>query len=281
MGIVDSITGWLHDVREAHRERQRARRRRREAGVRPGQKVRDGVGDDLLRVVNISDTRSHEYTVNGTALPDYGKNTTLDFETDVVVECQRPGSDDVTAYPASRIVPLEITIGEYARDRFTGDVLTVNRIRDTVAGEWFIDGTPLSEYGVNQNLECADDWVVECVYHYSRGSRTYDFPISRLAPGKYPTAAEEWKNKVVDSKKCYSCGNGWKHREQQSACKSCRGRIFARDDRVCQQKGCDATDNLVIHHLWYRPNPVTETIPDRYLIVLCDDHHRARHGIDE
>jgi hypothetical protein len=281
MGLVDSITGWIDDIRKAHRERKRARRRRREAGVRPGDKARDGLTDGLLRVVNISDKRASEYTVDGVPLPEYGRNTALDCDTDVVVECRSPNGNGVCAYPGSRIYPLEISAGDYARDRFTGDVLTVKRIRDTVAGDWSIDGTPLSDYNDNRKLDCADDWVVDCTYYYSRNSKAYQFPLSRLAPGKYATKATEWKERVRNSKTCFSCRDGRKGSERQSACHNCRNRLFARDGRTCQQKGCSDTDDLVVHHLWYQPNPVTGTIPDSHLIVLCDDHHRQRHGIDD
>jgi hypothetical protein len=283
MGILDSIAGWIQDVREARRERKRARLRRREAGVRPSDKVRDGLTGRLLRVVRVRDSRANEYIIDGVSLPDYGRNSTLDCDTDIVVECRPPNSGNTYAYPASRIVPLDITAREYARDRFTGDVLMVKGIHETVAAERSLNGTPLAEYGINQRLECADDWVIECTYYYSRQSRTYEFPVSRLAPGKYPTASKKWKEEVINSKTCYSCNDGRKRRERQSACRSCRGRIFQRDGRVCQQKGCDVTDSreLSIHHLWYRPNPVTGAIPDRHLIVLCNDHHRERHGIDD
>ena len=283
MGIVDSITGWVRDVREAYRERKLARQRRREAGVRPGQKVRDGLTDDLLRVVNIGDTRANEYAVNETALPEYGQNTDLDCDTDVVVECRPPTKDKILAYPSSRLIPLEIPDTDYARDRFTGDVVAIKRIRDTVAGDWTINGTSLSEYDDNRKLSCSDNWVVDYAYHYSRSNKTYQFPLSRLVPGKYATKETEWKERVRNSKACFSCRDGRKRSKRQSACHTCRSRIFERDRRTCQQKGCNITDtdDLIIHHLWYRPNPVTGTIPDRNLIVLCNDHHRQRHGIDE
>lgn len=294
MGIFDSITKWVRDVREARqerkrarrrrrRERERARQRRREAGVRPGDKVRDGLTDQLLRVVNINEQRANEYTVDGTPLPEYGQNTAIDCDSDVVVEYRPTTTDDILAYPASRLIALEISVNDYARDRFTGDVVTVKRIRDTVAINWTIDGAPLSEYDDNRKLSCGGDWVVDCAYHYSGNSNTYQFPLSRLVPGKYATKETKWKDRVRNSKTCFSCRNERKSSERQSACHTCRSRIFGRDGRTCQQKGCDvtSTDELVIHHLWYQPNPVTGTIPDRYLIILCDAHHRQRHGIDE
>jgi len=85
-----------------------------------------------------------------------------------------------------------------------------------------IDGIPLSEYDVNRTLSCSDDWVVDCTYHFSGNDKTYQFPLSRLAPEKYATRATEWKERVRNSKK-----------------------------------------------------------PDRHLIVLCNDHHRNRHGIEK
>lgn len=282
MGLTDSVTGIIRDLRESYRERKRSRRRRREAGVRPGQKVRDGLTGTLLSVEAIAEKRTDEYCINGTTLADYDRNSALDCETAPVVECRQPETGDKLAYPSIRLVPLEIEPGNHARDRFTGDVLTVEQIQDTLAGECSVENVQLSEYGTNTKLSCAGDWVVDCSYHYSQRNDTYRFPLSRLAPGKYATQEEDWKERVRNSKQCFSCEDGRKYRERQSACRSCRGRIFERDGRTCQQKGCEPsdTDDLVVHHLWYRPNPVTGTIPDRHLIVLCNEHHRARHGIE-
>jgi len=103
-----SLADFARGILESWRERKRARRRRREAGVRPGQKVRDGITDRLLRVESISDRRTNEHRINGTPLPDYGDNSSLDCGTDVVVECQSPTADQTYAYPASRIIPLDV-----------------------------------------------------------------------------------------------------------------------------------------------------------------------------
>jgi hypothetical protein len=111
------------------------------------------------------------------------------------------------------------------------DSFGVKRIRDTVAREWMIDGIPLSEYDVNRTLSCSDDWVVDCTHHFSGNDKTYQFPLSRLAPEKYATRATEWKERVRNSKKCFSCGDGRKRRERQSVCHTCRGRIFERASR--------------------------------------------------
>jgi 5-methylcytosine-specific restriction endonuclease McrA len=144
-----------------------------------------------------------------------------------------------------------------------------------------IDGTPVLEYGANQKLDCETDWVAACSYHYAPGNSIYHFPVSRHIPGNYPTAASDWKEEIINTTTCYSCLESEKRDTTQSACRSCRTRIFSRDNHTCQHQGCttDTTNKLVIHHLWYHPNPVTGTMPDRYLIVLCNEHHKQRHGI--
>jgi len=276
MDATDPTTGLLANIRE----RTRSWLRRREASVDPGAKVRDGLEGHLLHVENISDIRAEEYAISGSPLPEYGQNIHLDCESDVVLECSTPLADDIQAYPISRITPLHISSGDLVRDRFTGDVLRVKCIRDTPAEKCLIDGTPLSEYRENQTLACRSDWVVGCEYHYVSGNELYDFPLSRLAPRKYPTDARAMKKKVRNSTECFSCRDGLKERIKQSACQSCRDRIFARDKKSCQQQECNVASSLVIHHLSYLPNSVTGTMPDRYLIVLCNDHHAGRHGID-
>lgn len=268
---------WLRDVRESYREWQEERRRRREAGVRPGEHVRDGFTGDFLQVVEICDERAGKRTVNGSPLAEYDMNGQLDCENDWVVECRYPTEKATYAFPSSRLWECQIKRGEIVRDRFDGETLKVRNIRNEIADEVEVDGAPLPVLGVNQKLNCSRDWVADCTYYGS--SHRYAFPFSRLVPQKYPTRPESWKEKVINTRECYSCEDGVKEQKDNSACRSCRERIKRRDRYECQQKDCSSTSNLQVHHLYYRPN-MDGLIPDHHLITLCRDCHKERHGID-
>lgn len=281
MGIITSLSDSARNIYRSFRKRRQAKKRQREAATQPGEKLRDGLTGDLLSVAKVSEKRANEYKISGTRLSGQGRNTILDCSSDIVIECHPPSEDTTRAYPASRLIRIGISAGNQARDRFTGDVLKVEQIHDEVAENWLIDGTSLTEMGVNQTLCCSEDWVVSCTYYYSEENREYHFPFSRVVPEKYATINDKWKNEITESQECYSCQNGHKRQKSHSACQSCRERILQRDEWTCQQKNCNSSENLQIHHLRYRPNPVTGKVPDRNLITLCGSHHKARHGIDD
>jgi len=268
---------WIRDVRESYREWEEERRRRREAGVSPGDRVRDGFTGDFLQVVEICDKRARERTVKGSPLAEYDVNSQLNCANDWVVECRYPARNETYAFPASRLWECQIERGRIVRDRFDGETLKVRNVRNVVAGEVVVDGTPLPQYELNQKLDCSRDWVADCTYY--RSSSRFAFPFSRLVPEKYPTRPESWKEEIINTRECYSCEDGTKERTDNSACRSCRNRIKNRDGYQCQQEDCSATSNLQVHHLYYRPN-MDGLIPDHHLITLCRDCHRERHGID-
>jgi hypothetical protein len=277
MNPVTRLRRWIDDLRESYREWQAKRRRHREAGVTPGERVRDGFTGNFLRVVEIRNEKAEERILNGSPLSEYGDNRKLDCAGDWVVECRYPVSDETYDFPASRLRKSRIKRGRIVRDKFDGETLKIRNVRNIVASELEDEGTPLPEMGLNQKLDCSRDWVADCTYYGS--SERYAFPLSRLVPQKYPTRPESWKERVINTRECYSCEDGIKKQESNAACQECRERIKRRDGYECQQKGCSATSNLQVHHLYYQPN-LDGLIPDEYLITLCRNCHKERHGID-
>lgn len=276
MGPVTRLRRWIQGLRESYREWQQARQRRREAGVKPAERVRDGFTGDFLEVVEICDGEAGDRLLNGSPLSEYNVNRKLNCASDWVVECRYPDSGETYAYPASRLRKSKITRGKIVRDRFDGETLKIRNVRDKVASEVEVDGTPLPEVGLNQKLDCSRDWVADCTYYGS--SERYAFPFSRLVPQKYPTRPEPWKEKVINTRECYSCEDGVSEQEDNAACGMCRERIKQCDGYECQQKDCSSTSNLQVHHLYYEPN-LEGLIPDEYLITLCRSCHKERHGI--
>lgn len=277
---LSRIRKWIQSQIQAYREERRRhrkkRRRRREAGVRPQQRVRDSHTDSVVRVVRVSEHRAGDYLVEGTPITQLDENQRVSPD-DRVVECKFSRDSQTQPIPSSRLRPLRITRGDIVRDRFTGDTLKVRGISDSVASDIDVNGYPLHQYGVNEKLDCATDWVINCTYRY--GDKVHSFPLSRLAPERYPVRPEEWKEKVINTRECFSCSDGIKESESHAACQTCRHRIKSRDNYTCQQTGCEVTDSLQVHHLYYEPNSFG-LIPDRLLITLCPDCHKERHGID-
>lgn len=273
---LSRIRRWIQSQIQAYRKWQRKRHRQRETGVRPQQIVRDSYTDGVVQVVQVCEQRAGDYLVDGTPVSKLNQSQQVSPD-DRIVECRHSGNDEIEPFPSSHLRPLRIERGDIVRDRFTGDTLKIRGMTDTVASEIEINGHPLHQYGVNKKLDCASDWVIECTYQY--GDKTHSFPLSRLAPARYPTRPEEWKERVRNTKKCFSCPDGIKESESHAACRACRHRIKSRDDYTCQQTGCEVTSGLHVHHLYYEPNVFGE-IPDRLLITLCGDCHKDRHGID-
>ena len=70
----------------------------------------------------------------------------------------------------------------------------------------------------------------------------------------------EFKNKYKD----YLLGPAWKKK---------RALVLARDKK-CKISGCKETENLEVHHLWYK-NIFNEKLED--LIAICKHHHFIVH----
>jgi hypothetical protein len=278
MNPLNYVSNFVSSIAGAYREWVQKQRRIREAGVRPGQKVQDGLTGDFLQVSQIRDEKARERMIEDVPLNVHEANDKLDCASDWTVECIDSTGEHSYIFPASRLKKLKIKRGKIVRDRFTGETLKVRRIRYEVAQNVLVDGTPLVDVGLNNKLDCGDDWIAECTYYGSK--ERHQFPFSRLAPERIPTRPESWKEEIINTQDCYSCKEGVKDSERNAACQNCRDRIKQRDEYECQQEGCSSTSKLHVHHLYYEPN-MTGLIPDQNLITLCESCHADRHGIPE
>jgi hypothetical protein len=193
---------WIHSQIQAYRERKKTRHRRQEAGASPRQIVRDSYTDNVVRVVRVCEQRIEDYSTDGATNNKFTQRQSIDPD-DWIVECRHSGSNETELLPSSHLRPLRINRGDIVRDRFTGDTLKVRGITDTVASDAEVNGHSLHQYGVNEKLDCASDWVVNCTYQY--GDKIHSFPLSRLAPARIPTRPKKWKEQIRNTTECFSC----------------------------------------------------------------------------